>query len=563
MLRLLALLLAVFLTTPAWAQRSSGSGFAIAQSLVVTNQHVVAGCSSLSVLVPGEARRAARIIAEDKDADLALIYAEGLPGPVASLRSTPARLGEQVYAFGFPLAGALSSSGNFTSGLVSALRGLGDRVGELQFTAPVQPGNSGGPLLDRSGLVIGVVQSKLDAVRAARITGDIPQNVNFAISGDVLASFLAKHQAGITQRPSGDPLETTAVAEMAQAFAFQISCDATGRTAAPQTPQSPPSSDPAEIERALALTPDSIRNVQVWLGALGHDAGSPEGVMGPATRRAIRSWQRSKGMPESGYLAEQSLAALRREGDSVVTSAAKARPASPAPATLAAPGRPGWVVDRRNGCWVWSTPSRDAVAQVAWSGACPAGPAIGPGSLEWRWTKDGQLRLQSFTGVLREGRAEGYGVMNYASGSRYEGNFQRGRPEGRGIMTFATGARYDGNFQDGKRQGNGTYTRPDGARYQGDWRDGKPEGRGVQLYANGNRYDGEWKDGKRSGMGTWIEGSGARMHGQWRNNRPDGLMTVRASAGDAPISVFAIDGCIVFPNGEVLRLGRSDSEPCF
>jgi formylglycine-generating enzyme required for sulfatase activity len=288
---------------------------------VVTNHHVVAGCSSLSIVLPGQERRTARLIAEDREADLALVYALGLPGSVAPLRSTPARLGEQVYAFGFPLAGALSSSGNFTSGLVSALRGLGDRAGQLQFSAPIQPGNSGGALLDRSGLVIGVVQSKLDTVRAARVTGDIAQNVNFAVSGEVLARFLSKHQAGVPQRQPGGALDTTVIAEQAQGFSFRITCDASARSAAQQAPQPAAPSDAADAERALALSPDAIRNVQLWLMALGHDPGSADGVIGPATRRALRSWQRAKGIAETGYLAPSSLAAIRQDGPPALSRA--------------------------------------------------------------------------------------------------------------------------------------------------------------------------------------------------------------------------------------------------
>jgi formylglycine-generating enzyme required for sulfatase activity len=338
MLPAVAVILAL-LSLPAWAQRSSGTGFAIAPGLVVTNHHVVKGCTSLAVVVPGQGSRTARLIADDPEADLALVYALGLPGSVAALRTTPARLGEQVYAFGFPLAGALASSGNFTSGLVSALRGLGDKEGELQFTAPVQPGNSGGALLDRSGLVIGVVQSKLDAIRAARITGDIPQNVNFSVAGDVLARFLARHQATAQREPPGAVLDTTVVAERAQGFTFQISCETASRAARPAAPpprqdQSPRSSQPgpatppapvanaaADAERALGLSVDDIRNVQIWLTALGYDPGAADGVIGQATRRALRSYQRSRGIAETGFLSAAVLSALREDGPPAITRA--------------------------------------------------------------------------------------------------------------------------------------------------------------------------------------------------------------------------------------------------
>ena len=316
MLRALAIFVLLMLVPPAWAQRSTGTGFAIAPGLVVTNHHVVAGCDTLEVVVPGQGRRPARRIAEDAQADLALVYALGLPGTVASLRTTPARLGEQAYAFGFPLAGALASSGNFTSGLVSALRGLGDREGELQFTAPVQPGNSGGALLDRSGLVIGVVQGKLDAVRAARVTGDIPQNVNFAVSGEALARFLDKHQAAASRQGPRDAVDATVIAERAQGFSFQIACEGAARTAQPRGPQAPGAAPDAaaDAERALGLTVTDTKYVQLWLLALGHDPGEPDGVIGPATRRAIRAFQRARGIAETGYLSAPAMAALRRDG---------------------------------------------------------------------------------------------------------------------------------------------------------------------------------------------------------------------------------------------------------
>jgi formylglycine-generating enzyme required for sulfatase activity len=326
----LMLALSAGLPLPAAAQGSSGTGFAIAPGLLVTNHHVVKGCANLSVVLPGSAQRAARLIADDPESDLALVYVLGLPGSIATLRATPVRLGEQVYAFGFPLAGALASSGNFTSGLVSALRGLRDREGELQFTAPVQPGNSGGALLDRSGLVIGVVQGKLDAIRAARVTGDIPQNVNFAISGDVLARFLEKHQAGVRPQGPRDAQETVAIAEAAQGFSFRITCAAAARTAAPQTPAAPPAPQPqapaipneaAEAERALGLSVEAVRNVQLWLMALGHAPGSVDGVIGPATRRALRSFQRAVGAPETGLLSAPVLAALRQRGEPALARA--------------------------------------------------------------------------------------------------------------------------------------------------------------------------------------------------------------------------------------------------
>jgi S1-C subfamily serine protease len=154
------------------AEVSSGTAFAVAPGLLITNHHVVARCSSVDV-VTTDGRRGGSVLDADAQIDFALLRVSGIPSATARLRSPRnIRLGESVTVFGFPLTGSLSSGGNFTTGVVSALRGFRDAPGALQITAPVQSGNSGGPLMDASGLVIGVVQAKLDALRSAVVTGD-------------------------------------------------------------------------------------------------------------------------------------------------------------------------------------------------------------------------------------------------------------------------------------------------------------------------------------------------------------------------------------------------------
>ena len=112
-----------------------------------------------------------------------------------------------------------------TTGTVSALSGLGNDGAKLQIAAPVQQGNSGGPLLDRHGLVIGVVQSKLNALRIAGVTGDIPQNVNFAVNGATLQSFLESNGVAFRAAPaSGPPLSAADVGEQAARYTVAIEC---------------------------------------------------------------------------------------------------------------------------------------------------------------------------------------------------------------------------------------------------------------------------------------------------------------------------------------------------
>ena len=223
-MRIVLTLMLMVVVAQARAQFSSSTAFAVAPQLLVTNQHAVADCGSIEVIA-ADGRRAGSVVDADARIDLALLRVTGLEGATARLRNPrTVRLGEPVTIFGFPLAGELSSSGNFTSGLVSALQGVRDAAGELQITAPIQRGNSGGPVMDASGLVIGVVQYKLDALKSAQAGGDLPQNVNFAISLDVLAAFLAMNNVPFQANLRSAPLDTAKVAELAQGFTYRVEC---------------------------------------------------------------------------------------------------------------------------------------------------------------------------------------------------------------------------------------------------------------------------------------------------------------------------------------------------
>ena len=108
------------------------------------------------------------VVARDTQNDLALISVDSQLPAVAPFRQTPIRAGEDVIALGFPLPGLLAADLNVSKGIVSATAGLLDDSMKLQISVGVQPGNSGGPLIDSAGLVAGVVLSKLDALVMAK-----------------------------------------------------------------------------------------------------------------------------------------------------------------------------------------------------------------------------------------------------------------------------------------------------------------------------------------------------------------------------------------------------------
>ena len=171
---------------------STGSGFFVSyEGDLVTDNHVIAGCREVRV-VHNEKSNTARVVVTDAAADLAVLRVPDLAGDVAVFGNRFERPGEAVIVAGYPLQGLLTSKGSVTTGIISALAGPKEDKNLIQITAPIQPGNSGGPLVDAHGAVIGVVTSKLNSLRVARTTGLIPENINFAVKAELVRELLDK-----------------------------------------------------------------------------------------------------------------------------------------------------------------------------------------------------------------------------------------------------------------------------------------------------------------------------------------------------------------------------------
>lgn len=203
---------------------SSGTGFFVSnEGHVLTNNHVVEDCSVIGVFMDQAEPVKARPVARDTTNDLALLLTGLTPPRVAAPRAG-LRLGESVSAFGYPHADILSSGGNFTQGNVTALAGVRDDYRFLQTSAPVQAGNSGGPLLDENGNLVGMVTSKLNALKMAQANGDLPQNVNFALKASIIISFL---DANRIKYPAGSAtlaLRPEELADQAKSMSVFILC---------------------------------------------------------------------------------------------------------------------------------------------------------------------------------------------------------------------------------------------------------------------------------------------------------------------------------------------------
>ncbi|WP_179378275.1 S1 family peptidase [Jannaschia marina] len=175
---------------------SSGTGFYIGPGDVVTAAHVVAGCSRLTL----EDGTPLTPIASDTGLDLAVL-GSGARSPdwIEIAGDIPVRLGAGVTAIGFPYRALLDQGMTVTRGNVSALRGLYGEDERLMLSAPVQPGNSGGPLLDAKGRVVGVVVARVSDEFIQSRSGSIPQNMNVATRHNALLRFL--RDAGVSPRP--------------------------------------------------------------------------------------------------------------------------------------------------------------------------------------------------------------------------------------------------------------------------------------------------------------------------------------------------------------------------
>jgi S1-C subfamily serine protease len=204
----------------------SGSGFAInAEGWVLTAQQVVQGCSSVSVFDAAKSLRHATVVASDPAAGLALLKCDrGFTAAARFREGSGARVGESVTALGFPLPGVQAGEAGVFSGTVSALSGLRNNSSQLQISAPVQAGNSGGPVLDTSGNVIGVVVPWFDAIKFAGVAADIPQDANFAIKGEFAQIFLQAQGTEFQAAPSGASLPKDEIADRARAFTVRVEC---------------------------------------------------------------------------------------------------------------------------------------------------------------------------------------------------------------------------------------------------------------------------------------------------------------------------------------------------
>ena len=172
--------------------RSAGTAFAVnEQGYLITSNHIIQNADDIVIFSSeGSMGWRGKVVKVNKKFDLALIKIDTVTkaNPIATWNTVPNGL--EIFAFGFPNPSIQGRELKITSGLVNSLEGLTTKAGVFQFSAPIQRGNSGGPVVGSDGTIIGLISGKLEG-RSDQSNSETLQNVNFAVRSEELVKFLS------------------------------------------------------------------------------------------------------------------------------------------------------------------------------------------------------------------------------------------------------------------------------------------------------------------------------------------------------------------------------------
>lgn len=202
---------------------ASGSGFAVSSNgHVITNNHVIDGCTYVNIHYQGKVIRAT-ILYRDPINDLAVLQGDFAPSKVFKISRRNPSIMQEVFVAGYPFGYKVSSSIKVTKGIVSSLTGFGNNVSNIQIDAALQPGNSGGPIFDEKGNVIGVAVAKLDLKKAVEDWGVVPEDTNFGIKSNVVVNLLESIGIDI-QEASKISLSNSELGNIMSGATYYLSC---------------------------------------------------------------------------------------------------------------------------------------------------------------------------------------------------------------------------------------------------------------------------------------------------------------------------------------------------
>ena len=162
---------------------------------------MVDGVSRVAITYSDGSQTWADVLAEDRENDVAVLYAEAsAPDYLGFAPAGSARAGDYVFTLGHPVTDLLGAEPKFTDGSISSLSGIrGDRS-LLQVSVPIQPGNSGGPLINTDGNVVGVISATATSRAFELATGTLPQNVNWAVKSEYATGLIDRSTTRMSTR---------------------------------------------------------------------------------------------------------------------------------------------------------------------------------------------------------------------------------------------------------------------------------------------------------------------------------------------------------------------------
>jgi S1-C subfamily serine protease len=172
----------------------TGTGTAISRDgLILTAHHVIKNAKRIMIETQ-QGRRPAIVVGANSKSDIALLKCEGADlNPIPIADSKHVRVGQSVFTVGFPQIRVQGVKPKFTKGEISGYCGIADDPTSWQISVPLQPGNSGGPLVDGNGNVIGIVVASLSPYSMFEESGSLPQNVNYAVKSECFSALLTQN----------------------------------------------------------------------------------------------------------------------------------------------------------------------------------------------------------------------------------------------------------------------------------------------------------------------------------------------------------------------------------
>jgi S1-C subfamily serine protease len=202
---------------------SSGTGFSVSSDgHVITNHHVIEGCQKVKIHHKGKTIPASVVTFDPKN-DLALLKGDFRPSTVLSLNTNNPELLQDIYVAGFPFGRKVSTGVKVTKGIISSLTGIGNNFSNIQIDAALQPGNSGGPIMDDKGNVVGVAVARLDKIKTLKKLGSLPENTNFGIKTSVVRSILESKNIS-SRKPNTSSISKTKLGRMIADGTYYLSC---------------------------------------------------------------------------------------------------------------------------------------------------------------------------------------------------------------------------------------------------------------------------------------------------------------------------------------------------